>query len=92
MRQYLVIIEKGKNNLSAYSPDVLGCVATGKTVEQTVQQMTEALNFHLEDMYQQGEQIPHARGLSDHIDEINTTAGDFFTFVPININSLKAAA
>jgi predicted RNase H-like HicB family nuclease len=92
MRQYLVIIEKGQNNLSAYSPDVLGCVATGKTLEETVQQMTQALYFHLEQMSQQGEQMPQARGLTDHIDEINTTAGDFFTFVPININSLKAIA
>ncbi|HAI67918.1 MAG TPA: hypothetical protein DCM38_00605 [Gammaproteobacteria bacterium] len=81
MRQYLLIIEKGQNNLSAYSPDVLGCVATGKTVEQTVQQMTQALYFHLEEMSQQGEQMHQARGLSDRINEINTTAGDFFTFV-----------
>jgi len=84
MRQYLVIIEKGKYNLSAYSPDVLGCVATGKTVEETVQQITQALDFHLEDMSQQGEPLPQAQGLARHIDEINTRAGDFFTFVPIN--------
>lgn len=87
MRQYLVIIEKGKNNFSAYSPDVLGCVATGKTVETTVQQMTEALYFHLEDMFIQGEEIPDAQGLATHINEINTTAGDFFTFVPIDLNN-----
>jgi len=92
MQQYLIIIEKGDNNFSAYSPDVLGCVATGKTVEQTVQQMTQALYFHLEDMYQQGEQLPAARGLAKHIDEINTNAGDFFTFIPINMNRLKAVA
>ena len=84
MRQYLVIIEKGENNLSAYSPDVLGCVATGKTVEETVQQMTEALDFHLEDLSLQGELLPQAQGLASHIDEINTRAGDFFTFIPIN--------
>jgi len=86
MRQYLVIIEKGESNLSAYSPDVLGCVATGKTVEETVQQMTQALYFHLEDIMKKGEPLPQARGLTDHIDEMNTTAGDFFTFVPINMN------
>jgi len=84
MRQYLVIIEKGENNLSAYSPDVLGCVATGKTVEETIQKMTEALYFHLEDMSQQGKPPPPAHGLASHINEINTKTGDFFTFVPID--------
>jgi len=92
MRQYLVIIEKGGNNLSAYSPDVLGCVATGKTVEQTVQQMTQALYFHLKDMMMQGERLPEARGLAELMNEINTSVGDFFTFVPINMNRLKAVA
>jgi predicted RNase H-like HicB family nuclease len=89
IEQYLVIIEKGKNNFSAYSPDVLGCVATGKTVEQTVQQMTQALCFHLEDIYCQGEQFPQAQGLAKLMGEVNTAAGDFFTFVPINLSLLK---
>ena len=33
--KYLVIIEKIKNNYSAYLPDVSGCIATGKTIEET---------------------------------------------------------
>ncbi len=52
-------------------------------------QMTQALYFHLEEMMEKGERFPPARCLTDHIDEINTTAGDFFTFIPINMNKLK---
>ena len=33
--KYLVIIEKTNNNYSAYLPDVSGCIATGKTIEET---------------------------------------------------------
>ena len=48
--KYLVIIEKSENNYSAYSPDVLGCVTTAKTVEETLSMMKEALEFHFEGM------------------------------------------
>jgi predicted RNase H-like HicB family nuclease len=45
-----VIIEKGKN-YSAFSPDVLGCVATGSTIEETIKNMKEALLFHKDKLY-----------------------------------------
>ena len=48
MENYLIIIEKQKNNYSAYSPDVPGCIATGKTQKETRKNMQEALEFHLE--------------------------------------------
>ena len=37
MYQFLVVIEKAENNYSAYSPDLPGCVATGKTRAQAEQ-------------------------------------------------------
>lgn len=43
MRKYLVIIEKTITGYSAYSPDVLGCVATGKTKKEVEQNMREAI-------------------------------------------------
>ncbi len=33
MHRFLIVIEKAKKNYSAYSPDLPGCVATGKTKE-----------------------------------------------------------
>ena len=67
MEKYLVVIEKAKGNYSAFSPDVWGCIATGKTVEETVSQMKEALQFHLEAMVTDGEDVPRAKGISQHI-------------------------
>lgn len=56
--RYLVIVAEGARNWGAWSPDVPGCVATGKTREETVQNMREALAFHLEGMAADGDELP----------------------------------
>ncbi|MGI8689583.1 MAG: type II toxin-antitoxin system HicB family antitoxin [Thermomicrobiales bacterium] len=56
--RYAIIIEKAANNYSAYALDVPGCIATGATVEETVQQMREALASHFELMREDGDPVP----------------------------------
>ncbi|MGL5035625.1 MAG: type II toxin-antitoxin system HicB family antitoxin [Microcystaceae cyanobacterium] len=56
--KYLVIIETTTTGFSAYSPDLAGCVATGKTRQQVEQNMSEAIAFHLEGMRLEGLAIP----------------------------------
>ena len=60
IRRILVIVEQGdeNDNLSAYSPDLPGCVATGASYDETLQNMYEAVQFHLEAMMEDGEAIP----------------------------------
>lgn len=48
MSGYRIVVEKAKGNFSAYSPDLPGCVATGKTAEETRRNMEAAIRFHLE--------------------------------------------
>lgn len=60
--RYLIHVERGPRNCSAYSPDVPGCVATGRTVEECVAEMRSALAFHFEGMREHGEPIPDASG------------------------------
>lgn len=61
--RYLILIEGGPpSNYSAWSPDVLGCVATGDTVEECAAQMREALAYHLELLEETGEPIPEPTG------------------------------
>jgi len=62
MEKYLVVIEKVKNNYSSFSPDVWGCVATGKTVEEALSQFKEALQMHMEEIVNDGEDTPKAKG------------------------------
>lgn len=59
--RYVVVIERGECNFGAYAPDVLGCIALGKTIEQTVKRMRSALGFHLQAMRRDGDPIPAAR-------------------------------
>ena len=58
MYRFLVIIEKTETNYSAYSPDLLGCVATGKTREDTETNMYEAIRFHLKGLREDNLAIP----------------------------------
>jgi hypothetical protein len=43
MHRFLIVIEKAGKNFSAYSPDLPGCVATGKTREDTEERMHGAI-------------------------------------------------
>ncbi len=45
---FAVIVERGEHNFSAYSPDLPGCVSTGATYEETIENMRDAISFHLE--------------------------------------------
>ena len=54
----LVVTEEGPRNYSAYAPEVPGCVATGKTRDDTLRLMREALRLHLEGMVEDGDEMP----------------------------------
>ena len=62
---FLVVIEKAKNNYSAYSPDLLGCVATGKTIDDVKQTMKKAIELHVKLMIEKGLPIPEATKRED---------------------------
>ncbi len=56
--RYVMIIEEGERNYSAYLPDLPGCIATGKTFDEVKQRMREAVALHLRGMREDGLQIP----------------------------------
>ena len=58
MSGYTVLYEPGERNWSAYVPDLPGCVATGKTREETEQRIREAISFHIEGLKIDGEPVP----------------------------------
>jgi predicted RNase H-like HicB family nuclease len=61
MKKYAVVIERGPNNLSAYVPDLPGCISTGRTVEEIERNIREAIELHLEGLAEDGEPIPEPR-------------------------------
>jgi predicted RNase H-like HicB family nuclease len=62
IERYLIHVERGPANCSAYSPDVQGCVATGQTVDECIAEMRSALASHFELMGEYGESIPEPSG------------------------------
>jgi predicted RNase H-like HicB family nuclease len=58
MEKILVEIYFAENNYSAHIPLLQGCVSTGMTIEELKLNITEAVQFHLEGMMEDGDEIP----------------------------------
>ena len=58
MSRYLIVIEQTATGFSAYSPDLQGCVSTGRTRDDLEAAMREAIEFHLDGLRQDGTPIP----------------------------------
>ena len=59
--KYAVVFEQTPNNYCAYSPDLPGCVSTGKTWEDIQRMIREAIAFHIEAMLEHGEPFPEPK-------------------------------
>jgi predicted RNase H-like HicB family nuclease len=68
MFRYPIIIEKADGNYSAYCPDLPGCIATGRTVEETMGRIKEAIRFHIEGMKKEGLPIPEPSTKVEYIE------------------------
>ncbi len=68
MSRYLIIVEPTATGFSAYSPDVPGCVATGRTREEVEREMREALAFHLDGLRQDGQPVPPPGAAAAYVD------------------------
>jgi len=67
-RRYLIVIEPTASGYSAFSPDLPGCVATGRSQEEVQTSMRDALDFHLEGLRQEGLPSPEPRSTSAYVD------------------------
>ena len=67
MHRFLIVIEKANGNFSAYSPDLPGCVATGKTREQVTRNMHEAIEMHVRGLLEDKLPIPKSRASAEYI-------------------------
>lgn len=66
--RYAIVIEKAEQNYAAYVPDLPGCVATGKTIEETETQIQEAIKFHLRGMREDNLSIPEPSSRVEYIE------------------------
>ncbi|MGA2428992.1 MAG: type II toxin-antitoxin system HicB family antitoxin [Candidatus Acidiferrum sp.] len=68
MKKYLIVVEQTKTGYSAYSPDLPGCVSTGRTREDVERNMREAIAFHLEGLREEGQTAPEPNTYSAYVE------------------------
>lgn len=66
--RYAVIIEAAGDNVSAYVPDLPGCVATAVSIAAVEHEIREAIRFHIEGLREDGEQIPLPTSQAGYVD------------------------
>ena len=66
--KYTIVIEKAPNNYATYAPDLPGCIATGATRDEVVEQMREAIEFHLEELRRHGDPVPPPQTTAAEVD------------------------
>jgi predicted RNase H-like HicB family nuclease len=64
---YLIVIEETNTGFSAYSPDITGCISTGKTKNEVEKNMKEAIEFHLDGLREEGYSIPKPHSYAANI-------------------------
>ncbi|AKB78198.1 hypothetical protein MSHOH_1715 [Methanosarcina horonobensis HB-1 = JCM 15518] len=67
MHRFLVVIEKAKNNYSAYSPDLPGCGATGSTREEVEKNIYEAIEMHVQGLIEDNLSIPESESFAEYV-------------------------
>lgn len=68
MKKYLIVIERTETGFSSYSPDLPGCVSTGRTREETENNMRQAIEFHVEGLREEGYSVPEPEASSFYIE------------------------
>jgi predicted RNase H-like HicB family nuclease len=56
--KYLIVVEETATGYFAYSPDLPGCVATGRTRAEVAKMIEDAIAFHGEGMHAKQREFP----------------------------------
>ena len=55
---YSIVMEPDENGYHAYVPALNGCHSFGNTIEEAKENITQAIQLHIEAMLEDGETIP----------------------------------
>ena len=88
---YLIAIARTATGYSAHCPDVLGCAAVGKTIDEVIGNMKEALELHFEGMMEDGEPIPKPDGVDSYRKVIKDLDLDQYFLAHVQIDTNRFA-
>lgn len=66
--RYAIVIERAESNYSAYVPDLPGCIATGRTLEEAEREIREAIKLHLAGLKEDGLAPPPPTSQVDYVE------------------------
>jgi predicted RNase H-like HicB family nuclease len=89
---YMTVIGKTSTGYSAQCPDVLGCAAVGKTVEQVVANMKKAMALHFEGMMEDGDPLPRPGGIDSYRDVMKDLDLEKYILAHVQIDTRRFAA
>ena len=67
MHKFLIVIEKADGNYSAYSPDLPGCIATGRTRKEAEKNMYEAIEMHIKGLMEDNLPLPKPDAVAEYV-------------------------
>ena len=66
IKKYIAVVEKENDKqFGVFFPDFMGCVRVGKNLEEAEEIAHEALQFHVDGMLKDGEDLPKAKTLDE---------------------------
>ena len=63
---YIICLEKVSDGYVVSVPDIPGCFSVGDTFSEALQNVKEAISFHIEGIIEDGEAIPQPQDISVH--------------------------
>lgn len=91
METYLVVIGKTATGYSAHAPDVLGCAGVGKSIEEVLANIAEALEFHFEGLAEDEDPIPEPGGVDSYRELLNGLDLTQFLLAHVQIDTSRFA-
>ncbi len=67
MHRFLIVIEKAGSNFSAYSPDLPGCVATGRSRGDVERNMYDAIELHVKGLREDNLPVPEPTSTAEYV-------------------------
>lgn len=83
-KEYIAVVMKDKNSdYGVVFPDFLGCISAGETLEEAKNMAEEALQFHVDEMLKDDDELPRPSSL-DKV-KAKYKKAEIFLMIPVRI-------
>lgn len=84
--KYIVILEKSNLGYSAYCPDLLGCTSAGDNMEQTINNMREAMELYIDVTLEDGIELSEPSSLEAlEQGDLELQKDDVIVYISVNL-------